>query len=355
MKKAAWLVCLALAACKSKQEEAPAPVEAKKAALVAEPADVIYAASAHLRIVDAKAGRVVKGIDLQKAVRAVTFTRDGTRAFVAASDGVREIDTEKQEVTAKLTDHPARHVELSEDGRRLYVLEHEVIVHPDQTREIKPYRLLTFDVAKREMIANEEIGQRVLYAHPPEKDRFGVVVFESGEIRKIAPGRKLGSEGETIDPFFGQPSKYRARVREGSLVHAGRAYLPIEAQPSRVLEIDLAKGEASAILLDRPYSLRGLAFPSDDRMLLNAGLFLLSIDMETRALSAGVELGAAHTGLSVSSDGRFAYLAQTIDGTGGAVAIVSLDPAMEVAKKIHLDDISPWALAVRPRPALATR
>lgn len=346
MMKAAWLLPLALLACKSKQEEAP--IERKKAALETE-ADQIYAASAHLRIVDAKAGRVVKNIDLQKAIRNLVFTRDGSRAFVAASDGVREIDPEKQEIVAKLTDHPARNVELSEDGQRLYVLEHEVIVHPDETREILPYRLLTFDLAKRELLFRDEIGQRVLYAHPAAKDRHGVVAFESGEIRKISPGQPLGSEGQAIDPFFGRPSKYRARLREGSLVHAGKAYLPIEADPSFVLEIDLANGEASAIALDRPYSLRGLAFPSDDWMLVNAGIFLLSVDMKTRAVNGGVELGAAHTGLSISASGRFAYLAQTIDGTGGAVRVVSLDPEIAVANKIHLDDISPWALAVRPR------
>jgi hypothetical protein len=276
------------------------------------------------------------------------------RAYVAASDGVREIDTGRQEIVAKLTEHPARNVELSEDGKKLYVLEHEVIVHPDETREILPFRLLTFDVATRERLSREVIGQRVLYAHPPAKDRFGVVVFERGEIRKIAPNAKLDSEGEVVDPFLGEPSRYRARVREGSCVHAGKAYLPIEAEPSRVLEIDLVNGAVSAILLDRPYSLRGLAFAPEDRMILDAGLFLLEVDMKTRAVSGGIELNEAHTGVSISSDGRFAYLAQTIDGMGGAVAIVSLDP-LQVVKKIHLDDISPWALAVQPRPEIATR
>jgi hypothetical protein len=348
MKKAAWLLGLALVACKSKEEAVEARAEPE--ALASEkmdPADLVYAASAHVRVIDAKSGRVAKNIDLQKAVRAVAFTRDGARAFVAASDGVREIDTKTQEIAAKLTEHPSRNIELSEDGARLYVLEHEVIVHADETREILPFRLLTIDLAKRAVISNEEIGQRVLYAHPPAKDRFGVVAFENGEIRRLRPGAKLSSEGEVIDPFFGAPSKFRGRVREGSIVWGGKAYLPVEAELARVVEIDLRAGEASSIVLDRPYSLRGLAM-ADGKLLVNAGLFLLAIDLKTRTVSGGLELGAAHTGISISSDARFAYLAQTVDGTGGSVSAVALD-SLTLAKRIHLDDISPWALAVQPR------
>jgi hypothetical protein len=61
-----------------------------------------------------------------------------------------------------------------------------------------------------------------------------------------------------------------------------------------------------------------------------------------------LELPAAHTGISISSDGRFAYLAQTVDGTGGSITAFALD-SFSVAKRVHLDDISPWALAVRPQ------
>jgi len=225
-----------------------------------------------------------------------------------------------------------------------------VIVNADETREILPFRLLTIDPAKRSVIANEEIGQRVLWAHPPTKDRYGVVAFENGEIKRVAPGAKLSSEGQPIDPFFGQPSKFRARVREGSIVVGAKAYLPIETEIARVVEIDLTKGEASPIMLDRPYSLRGLAMNADgSKLLVNAGIAVLAVDMKTRSIERSLELGAAHVGLSVSSDGRFAYLAQTVDGTGGSISVVALEP-FSIAKRIHLTDISPWALAVQPRP-----
>jgi hypothetical protein len=340
MKKGALLVSLLVFACKAKEEQTAPVVSESKAAASAEPTDLIYAASAHLRIVDAKAGRVVKHIDMQKAVRNLVFSRDGARAYVAASDGVREIDADKQEITAKLSELPARNVELSEDGSRLYVLQHQVIVHPDETREILPFHLLTIDVEKRALISDEEIGQRVLYAHPATKDRFGVVAFENGQLRKIAPGAKLSSEGVAIE--------HGGRVREGSVVHDGKLYVPIEAADgSRVLAIDLVKGEPAVIQLDRPYSLRGLAI-TGERLWVNAGVMLLAIDLKTQAIAKTIELPAAHAGISISSDGRYAYLAQTVDGTGGAVSAVDLN-SLQSAKKIHLDDISPWALAVRPR------
>jgi hypothetical protein len=351
MNKTVLLVMLGLVACKKEE----ASVQSKPAAVVAslEANDQVWAASAHLRMVDAKSG-AVKGIDLQKAIRNVVFTRDGSRAFLAASDGVREVDATKGELTAQLTQNPARHVELSEDGQSLFVLEHQLIVHPDQTREILPFHLVTIELATRKVVADEEIGQRVLYAHPSTKERWGLVVFEKGDLVKIAPGQKLSSEGVAIDPFFGQPSKYGARPREGAAVHGGKIYLPMEAEIARVIEVDLTSGEASPILLGRPYSLRGVAFGAD-RMFVNAGIALLGVDLKTRAVASTLELGAPHTGIAISSDARFAYLAQTVDGTGGAVTVVSLADVKAAPKKIHIDDISPWALAVRPRPELATR
>jgi hypothetical protein len=212
-------------------------------------------------------------------------------------------------------------------------------VHPDETREILPFHLLTIDLEKRSVIADEEIGQRVLYAHPATKDRFGVVAFENGQVRRIAPGAALSSEGSPIE--------HGGRVREGSLVHAGKVYVPIEAaEASRVLAIDLVKGEHALLRLDRPYSLRGIAIRGE-QLWVNAGVALLAIDLKTQAIVKAMELPAAHVGISIASDGRYAYLAQTVDGTGGAVSAIDLDGLLP-AKKVHLSDISPWALAVRP-------
>jgi hypothetical protein len=86
---------------------------------------------------------------------------------------------------------------------------------------------------------------------------------------------------------------------------------------------------------------------------VNAINELLVVDLEKRVIRAAIELPGAHVGLAVSDNGRWAFLAQTVDGTGGAVTIVRLDP-LSVYAKIHLDDISPWAVAVKPHAGLAT-
>lgn len=342
---------LALTACKSKQEEATAPKKTTSSLTekVALPQDVVYAASAHLRVVDPAAGRVSKKIDLQRAVRVVEFSPDGRRAYVAASDGVRELDAVTHEVRAKLTEHPARNVVLSEDGRTLFVLEHQVERREDGTTEIMPYRLLTIDAAERRVVKREEIGQRILFAHPPAEGRNGLVVTEAGEIRLVAAGQPL-SGGERIDPTGGLPSERNAlRARQFTVIAGSKAYVPVEGLPSRVLEIDLASGAVTALNLGLNAAMRGLTVtPDGEQLLVDAGLRLLVVDLEKRAVSASLELPGGHIGAALSSDARHLYLAQTIQDTGGAVTVVSLDP-LRVAGQIHLDDISPWAIAVRPR------
>ena len=104
---------IAVAGCKKNEDaakpKAEAPVVSKAAALDAldVPRDVVWAGSAHLRIVDVAAGQVVAGVDLQRSITDIAFTPDGLRGFVAASDGVREIDVTSHEVKAQLTKFPA--------------------------------------------------------------------------------------------------------------------------------------------------------------------------------------------------------------------------------------------------------
>lgn len=342
---------LGISACKSKQEDAPnagtvASALAEKAAL---PKDVVYAASAHVRVVDPSSDRVVKKIDLQRAVRMIVFSPDGRRAYVAASDGVREVDAVTHEVAAKLTEHPARNLALVEDGRTLFVLEHQVNRQEDGTSEIMPFRLLTIDTEKRRVMKREEIGQRILFARPPADGRSGLVVTEAGEVRLVAPGQPL-SAGEAIDPTGGLPSRKNAlRPRQFTVIAGGTAYVPVEGLPSRILEIDLATGAVAALDLERNISLRGLAVTADRKQLLvDGGLQLLVVDLKTRSVTGSLALPGGHIGAALADGGQHLYLAQTIQGTGGAVTVVSLDP-LRVAGQIHLDDISPWAIAVRPR------
>jgi hypothetical protein len=308
------------------------------------PAAIVYAGSAHLRVVDAEAGAVAKKLDLGKAINAIRFAPDGSAAYVAASDGVRELDG-KHAVAAKLTSHPARNIEV--DGDRVYVLEHEVIVNRDETREILPFRMVTVDRKTRAIVSTEEIGQRILYARPPLRDASGLVITESGDIRLVRPGQRL-TEGEAIDASGGLSKEKGLRVRQFAAAIDGKVYVPVEGIPSRILEIDLASAKVRTFDLGGYVAIRGIG-RSGDSLLVNASDELIVVALGDRGIVARVDLSPGHTGLAQSSDGRFAFLAQTIDGTGGAVTVVSI-PDRRVAGKIHLDDLSPWVIAVRPAP-----
>lgn len=343
------IVALALlVGCKSKEE----PVATTARAVTATPADTVFAASSQVRVVDVAQNRVAAQINFSKAVRAIVFTPDARLALVGASDGVRAIDTSKNEVLAKLSNSPVRQLELDAAGQRLFVLEHDVTVHPDGRREPQPFRLTTIDLTTFSEVSREEIGQRILYARAPTADRHGVVLTEIGQVRIIAPGQKL-SEGTDTDIVASLPSSAGVRGQINVAASADHVYLPFEGGPSRIVDVDLATGQISSISLDRTLPLRGAAVSPDGRSLfVSSGDHLYAIDLATRSVRGALELGAAHASLALSSDGRFAYLPQTIDGDGGAVRAVDLT-SFTLGPKVHLDDITPYTLGVMPKVAFA--
>jgi hypothetical protein len=349
-----FAAAVTIGGCKSRE---PAPASAQTSALAPKraavdplevPEDTLFAASAHIRIVDVAAGQVVAGINLQKAITAIEFTPDGERAFVAASDGVREIDVDARRVIAQLTMHPARALIRSLDGKNLYILEHQVIADKNGAREVLPFHLLTVDLKTRGIVKDQELGQRIAAVIPAEGERGALIVDEGGGIR-------LGDK--TIDPAAGLASNGPVQPRPDVVrSHDGRtAFLPVQGTPSRILAIDLWRGTTRALDLGRPLLIRGLALtPDGTKLVVNAMKQLIVLDAVNGRIHAEVELEDAHGGIAMAPDGRRVYLAQTVDGTGGAVSVVRLDP-LKVLGKIHLDDISPWVIAVRPHAAYALR
>lgn len=335
---------LAVAACK-KDEAAPekaAPVQKTSAALsaaTAVPTGMVFAASTHVRIVDPAKGVLAASIDLGKAVNAIAVSPDGATAFVATSNGVFQVDARSKALLGQLTSSPARSVVLGEGGKNVYVLEHDVIVEENGTRDIKPYRLKTLNAATGKVTGEEEIGQRILFAMPSENGRDHLVVTEAGEILVGSAGSKL-SEGRAMN-LGAAP----LRVRPNVVVSNGHAFVPLDGQPARVIDVNLANGESAPIDLPNATIIRGLsATPDGKTLVVNTVKELVLVERTGRAITGRVELGAPHQGVAVSADGKFAYLAQTIDGTGGAVGIVQLEP-LAMRGKVHLDDISPWAIA----------
>lgn len=353
----------ALGACKKDPEPAsagPSALEAKQRAekaaqLLDVPRDRIYAASAHLRVIDVAVGQVVAGLNLQRAITGIAFSTDGRRAFVAASDGVREIDVEETKLLRQLTSSPARQVLRSLGGDQLFVLEHDVPMVAGQPKP-SAFRLLTLSVETGKVERTEEIGPRILAVVPSlGPDRHHLVLEESMRVVLGKAGTKLAA-GEPIDLAAGLPSKtlvvrpYLVLSDDGT-----HAFVPVEGEPSRIIDVDLVRGTSSAISIEKQRLIRGLAVSSDaKRLFVNTADALLIVELGSRKITGELALDAPHTGLVLSSDQRRAYLAQTVHEDGGAVTIVLLDP-LRVQGKIHLADISPWVIAVQPRAGFAAR
>lgn len=348
-------VALALfGACK--KDGGPSAATETSAVKTGVPAAQVWAASAHVRVVDTMLGTVASKIQLGRAVSGIVFSADGLTAYVGASDGVHAIDAATSRELAKLTERPVRQLAIDDAGTKLFALEHEVVVMPDGTRDIRPFHLVTIDVTSGKVVADEELGQRILYAVPPTATHSGFVLAESGDLALARPGQAL-AEAQSLDvkKALGLGPDARFRVREVATVRDGRAFLAVEGEPSQILELDLATGNARGLGLERALALRGLAVTADGKSLLvDAVNELMLVDLGARTLRGTLDLGGAHTGLALSADGKWAFLAQTIHDGGGAVTIVRLD-TFTLHSKIHLDDVSPWVLAVRPRVEVATR
>lgn len=343
--------------CTEKKADSPAAATTTAAAKAA-PTDTaraghrVFAASAHLRVVDAADQKVVGKVQLQKAVRRIVFSQDGLTAYVAASDGVRAVDTTTFEVIAKLTDRPARYVELDSTGHMLHVLEHWVHIAPNGARTPQPFSLVTIDTRTGAPASKVEVGERVLYARAAEGEGgHWIRVTELGEV-SIGTAETPWGEGTKLDPTDGAPdAPYRVRKTIGH--HGAHVYLPIESDPARVLDIDTKTGRTRMYSLGEKAAIRGVGVTPDGATLIaNTGKTLKFVDLSSGDVTHTLALPDTHVGCTITDDGRTAYLARVVDGKGGAVTAIDLT-AKTVGDKVHLDDITPWAIAVQPRARLA--
>ncbi|MEQ9496130.1 MAG: hypothetical protein RIT81_04705 [Deltaproteobacteria bacterium] len=349
---AVFMAGASLFACKdaSKPEVATEAKAVTAAPEVEGPTDVVYAASTVLRVVDFAKGEVVASVPLGRAVRQIRFADDGT-AYVAASGGMFVFDGHAHQQLANPITTPVRAIDIADDGKTVTALSHQVIVNPDKSREVLPFFLSTYDVASKRVTNKETIGQRIFFAARRAGDNgHDLVLTEDGRVRTISGSEPLSSDGTKVDPLAGQGGADQPfRVRHEAVRHGSRAYLPVEGYPSRVLVVDLKSGATSALMLDRAYPLRGVAVsPDGATVAANVGIGVVLIDAASGEIRHRVETPDPTSQLAFSSDGKYIYTAQVVDGTGGAIHAISVADGQHV-KKIHLDDISPWALAVRPR------
>jgi hypothetical protein len=339
-------VLLLATACKAKDEGVATATQAVKAEAPAR--DLVFAASSHLRVLDGARGEVVGRLDMLKSVNEIAFSPDGRAAFLAASDGLRVVDTATFELRAKWTENPALFVEVSDDGAQLFVLEHFVTQGEGGVPVVHPYSLVTLDLATGAVLGKVEIGDRVRYARPSEgPGRHSLVVYASGAIVLGRPTEPLG-QGRELDPAAGLQPEGPWQVRQTVAYRAGHVYVPIEGTPARIMDVDLERGEARNISLGMPAALRGLGVTPDGKTLLaNTGKGLVWLDLASASVTGALELPGGLMGCAVRSDGQRAYLAKTVDDKGGAV--LSIDVLeRRLLGKAHLDDISPWAIGIAP-------
>jgi hypothetical protein len=333
----------------------PGPAATRAQRLLEVPSDRIWAASAHLRVVDARLGQVVQGLDLSRSITGIAFTRDGARAFVAASDGVRELDPDAVKPIRQWTTHPARAIAIDEAGATLSVLEHQIVKLEGGARELQPFELVVYDLATGAERSREVVGHRILTMAPSAGEgRAHLVIEQRGAVRLVRPGQKL-TEGETLEisAGFAADRTFGVRPYVARSADGRRVYLPVEGEPSRVAEIDVGSGAVRSFELGARLLLRGLAVtPDGTSLVVDASSLALRVDLATGKVVGRAELEGAHLDAAISSDGRRAYFAQPVHGTGGALTVLRLED-MRVQGRLLLDDISPWVIAVRPPTATA--
>jgi hypothetical protein len=324
--------------------KAEAPSTAAQAQAIAPQGDQIWAASGVVRVVDSGRQRVIGQVPVGHPITSMVFAPDGSTAYVGTSAGLYVVEVGTRAVRGPLTAEPIRRLELQ--GNLLFILQHQVIVGPDGTRDIQPFRLVHFDRTTEKVVDDQEIGQRIHYAS--DQDGRHLVVSEAGQVRIGASPENL-SAGRALDLPSLVPGRGPYRVRGDVTVREGsRALVAIEGKPAHLLVLDLEAGSARAIDLGRETGIRGLAFlPDGRRAVVNAMSHLLVVELASGKITGQLELPGPHVGASLSADGQSLYLAQTVEGTGGAVTQVHLSP-LAVGIHVHLEDISPWALAVLP-------
>lgn len=336
---AAWALVLASAACKA---DAP-KTTTQTQAVSAPPGAEVWAASGVVRVVDPAQQKVRAKLAVGHPITTILFDAAAKTAWIGTSEGLYAVDVASMALEGPLTPAPIRHLEWQ--GPLLAILQHQVVLGPDETREVLPFRQVLFDPATKKVVGDEEIGQRIHYAG--EAEGHHLVITESGEVRLGARPESLAA-GTPLNLPALVPGRGPYRVRGDVTVRQGsRALVAIEGRPAHLLVIDLQAGSAQAIDLGRETGIRGLAFSADGKVaLVNAMTRLYVVDLARREVTAELELPGPHVGAALGSDGRALFLAQTVEGTGGAITAVSLSP-LAVQAHVHLDDISPWAIAVR--------
>lgn len=341
-RKLAGLLILA-AACQ-REGPAAAPVEvAPPLPPVSPPAEAVFAAAHDLGVVDPASGRVVRTIPLGRRIDAVVVAPGGDQAFLATTGGLF-VGRASTSSASAISNVPALAVSIDPTGTRLSILQHEARPTPSGVIDIAPEHLVVRALPEFGVLSDEEVGRDVIFAARPGGALAAIAVADTGEVRLVAAGAPLRSAPAVPLGRLTAPAG-RMRVRPEVLAVGDRVFVPYEGEPSTILEVDLARRAVRPLELGRRLALRGMALSPDGHMLrVSAADRLVSIRLADASVVEVMPLPVVTAGLALSRDGRWAYLAETADGLGGAIVVVRLETGT-VHRKVHLDGMSPWLVA----------
>ncbi len=308
-------------------------------------AEVLYVASNHVLVIDSESGERLAEIGLERFVHDMVFAADGSRAYLAVSDGVVEVDAQNHVVLGHLTETPAFKLALSEDGGRLFILGNEVELLADQSPRLQPSTVQVYDLVERRVVATHSAGERA-------ED----LLVDDGEVRVLRPFEytieALNAAGDVSHTIvFEEPDIPGASgfLRGMSWGTDRSRYFVGQAGPAiSVHAVDPTTGVSQPVASLPEGFVTGVAATQSGEVLVSTRNDLYAVDVETGAERGHVALGGAHFGMALGEAGVSYHTMALVEGSdSGVVTVVDL-ATLEVERVIPTPGMSPAAIAVVP-------
>jgi len=307
-------------------------------------AEVLYVASPNRVVVlDSESGKQLGEIPLGHSVFDIVFTADGKRGYLAADDGVVEVDAQKHIALGRILKGPSFDLELSADGKLLYVLGNEVLKRPDGQQEALSSTITTYALAARTVVATTDVGRgsedlalaagRAAVTRPSAKE---LALVNPSEASLAATAVALADPNAESAGFVNG----LATSPDGREVYVG-----LFGEPSKIEVVDAASGSTRAIAFKHEGFITGLGVSRDGKSLYVATRNHLAIlDAASGEERSFIALNGAHTKMTISPSGRYSYHPTgAFDDRGGAVTVVNL--ASGQVRAIPTPGMSPITVA----------
>jgi DNA-binding beta-propeller fold protein YncE len=304
--------------------------------------NIVYTASNTIVVVDVDRGEVLKEIPLEHFITDIVFSDSGERAYVAASNGVTVLDARTHEITAHLTDLPAKTLELSPDNAFLYVMDHPVVRKEDGTQEGGAYQIEAVDLSTGKVVHTEVLGQDY-YDFFLAADGRTIYTLQFGVNRIDVIDTEKWEKTRTITVETDAPLWKSIGSRRG-----GELYIPEYSPKGNLWVLNTRNDQSRRVVLDERLKLRGIARSEQTGRLYILSLGrLLVVDPAAGTVVQKLELDIPYSAVDVSHDGKQIYLTNPVYQSGGSVSVLDAEN-LEIVRVIDLPTISPFTVGARP-------